>query len=95
MMKMSQLEYYLFFFSDRPDVLYPPVIAALNSVGPAADFLVVGDRIHQIDGISTIGLTNAHVLSLLYHGDGPAIIEIEYSLPEYSKLTLISHKHLH
>lgn len=45
-----------------------------------------GDRLHQIDGISTIGLTNNHVLSILHQNDGPAVIEIEYCLPDYSKL---------
>lgn len=64
---------------------YPPVIASLNALGPAADFLAPGDRIHQIDGISTIGLTNMHVLNLLSIGDQPAVVEIEYCLPEYSE----------
>ncbi|XP_059616691.1 glutamate receptor-interacting protein 2 [Phlebotomus argentipes] len=70
-------------FLDRADLTYPPVIATLNALGPAADFLAPGDRIHQIDGISTIGLTNEHVMNILYHGNGPAVVEIEYSLPEY------------
>uniref|UniRef100_A0A1B0CGV4 Putative glutamate receptor-interacting protein 1 isoform x2 n=1 Tax=Lutzomyia longipalpis TaxID=7200 RepID=A0A1B0CGV4_LUTLO len=70
-------------FLDRVDLTYPPVIATLNALGPAADFLAPGDRLHQIDGISTIGLTNEHVMSILYHGNGPAVVEIEYSLPEY------------
>jgi uncharacterized protein Usg len=48
--------------------------------------LAPGDRIHQIDGISTIGLTNQHIYSVLCHGEGQAVIEIEYSLPEYSEL---------
>lgn len=72
-------------FSERTDLSYPPIISSLNTLGPAADFLAPGDRIHQIDGISTIGLTNNHVLNLLLNGDQPAVIEIEYSLPEYSK----------
>lgn len=71
--------------AERTDLSYPPIISALNSLGPAADFLAPGDRIHQIDGISTIGLTNNHVLNLLLSGDQAAVIEIEYSLPEYSK----------
>ncbi|GAB0094041.1 glutamate receptor-interacting protein 2 [Sergentomyia squamirostris] len=70
-------------FLDRVDLTYPPVIATLNALGPAADFLAPGDRLHQVDGISTIGLTNEHVMNILYHGNGPAIVEIEYSLPEY------------
>lgn len=61
------------------------MINVINSFGPAADFLAPGDRIHQIDGISTIGLANNHVQSILCHGDGPAVVEIEYSLPENSK----------
>lgn len=71
--------------TERTDLSYPPIISALNTLGPAVDFLASGDRIHQIDGISTIGLTNNHVLNLLLNGDQPAVIEIEYSLPEYSK----------
>ncbi|XP_037921182.1 glutamate receptor-interacting protein 2 isoform X3 [Hermetia illucens] len=70
-------------FAERTDISYPPMIASLNALGPAADFLAPADRIHQIDGISTIGLTNQHIMSLLCHGEGPAVVEIEYSLPEY------------
>lgn len=58
-------------------------------MGPAADFLAPGDRIHQIDGIATIGLTNNHILSILMNGDQPAQVEIEYSLPEYSKFIIV------
>lgn len=72
---------------ERTDLSYPPIISALNSLGPAADFLAPGDRIHQIDGISTIGLTNNHVLNLLLSGDQAAVIEIEYSLPDYSEFS--------
>lgn len=86
---MTIFHHLIFFFSfnflERSDLSYPPVISSLNALGPAADFLAQGDRIHQIDGISTIGLANSHVMSILSHGDSPAIIEIEYSLPEYSK----------
>ncbi|XP_055551406.1 glutamate receptor-interacting protein 1 isoform X1 [Wyeomyia smithii] len=67
--------------AERADLSYPPVVESIN--GPAADLLAPGDRIHQIDGISTIGLTNQHLFSILAHGDGPAVIEIEYSFPEY------------
>ncbi|XP_062539767.1 glutamate receptor-interacting protein 2 isoform X2 [Armigeres subalbatus] len=67
--------------AERSDLSYPPVVESIN--GPAADILAPGDRIHQIDGISTIGLTNQHLFSILAHGDGPAVIEIEYSFPEY------------
>lgn len=70
-------------------MIYPtPVVGALSPVGHAADFLAPGDRLHQIDGISTIGLSNQKVMSMLCAGGadaGPAIVEIEYSLPEYSK----------
>ena len=65
------------------------MIGSLNALGLVADdFLAPGDRIHQIDGISTIGLTNEHVLNVLFNGSGGpvAILEIEYSLPEYRKL---------
>lgn len=85
-MTVLKLSIYLLTLNlDRPDLSYPPVIGSLNAFGPAADFLAPGDRIHQIDGISTVGLTNNHILSILCHGDGPALIEIEYSLPDYSK----------
>uniref|UniRef100_A0A0K8VFY4 Glutamate receptor-interacting protein 2 n=1 Tax=Bactrocera latifrons TaxID=174628 RepID=A0A0K8VFY4_BACLA len=92
-------------FAERNDLSYPPVIGALSPLGHAADFLAPGDRIHQIDGISTIGLSNQHVMSMLCgacdgstgagnNGSGsedaagdarniPAVVEIEYSLPEY------------
>ncbi|XP_053948766.1 glutamate receptor-interacting protein 2 isoform X2 [Anastrepha ludens] len=98
-------------FAERNDLSYPPVIGALSPLGHAADFLAPGDRIHQIDGISTIGLSNQHVMSMLCGacdgsaaaGNGsstgstgggggvdagdarcvPAVVEIEYSLPEY------------
>lgn len=73
---------------ERLDLSYPPIISALNTLGPAADFLAPGDRLHQIDSISTIGLTNNHVLNLLLSGDQPAVVEIEYCLPEYSKSSL-------
>ncbi|XP_058127372.1 glutamate receptor-interacting protein 1 [Anopheles ziemanni] len=67
--------------ADRSDLAFPPVVESIS--GPVADLLAPGDRIHQIDGISTIGLTNQHIFSILCHGDGPAVIEIEYSFPEY------------
>ncbi|XP_034490175.1 glutamate receptor-interacting protein 1 isoform X2 [Drosophila innubila] len=73
-------------FAERNDLSYPPVIGALNPVGHAADFLAPGDRLHQIDGISTIGLSNQKIMNMLCAGVGadpsPAIVEIEYSLPE-------------
>lgn len=72
-------------YIERTDLSYPPIIASINAYGSASDFLAPGDRIHQIDGISTVGLTNNHVLSILHQNDGPAVIEIEYCLPEYSK----------
>lgn len=75
----------IFFQTDRTDLSFPPVIASINAYGTASDFLAPGDRLHQIDGISTIGLTNNHVLSILHQNDGPAVIEIEYCLPDYSK----------
>lgn len=71
---------------ERADLSYPPTIISLNPYGPAADFLAVGDRIHQIDDISTIGLANTHVQSILCHGEGPATVEIEYALPKNSKI---------
>ncbi|XP_017009301.2 glutamate receptor-interacting protein 1 isoform X2 [Drosophila takahashii] len=73
-------------FAERNDLSYPPVVGSLSPVGHAADFLAPGDRLHQIDGISTIGLSNQKVMNMLCAGGsdaGPAIVEIEYSLPEY------------
>lgn len=92
--KCDGCEIFLLISSERPDISYPPMIASLNALGPAADFLAPADRIHQIDGISTIGLTNQHIMSLLCHGEGPAVVEIEYSLPEYSKYHRTPHMHL-
>ncbi|XP_032295898.1 glutamate receptor-interacting protein 2 isoform X2 [Drosophila virilis] len=72
-------------FAERNDLSYPPVIGALNPVGHAADFLAPGDRLHQIDGISTIGLSNQKIMNMLCAtgaDTAPAIVEIEYSLPE-------------
>lgn len=66
------------------------MVGSLNPVGHAADFLAPGDRLHQIDGISTIGLSNQKVMNMLCAGGSdacPAIVEIEYSLPECSRLT--------
>ncbi|XP_055383060.1 glutamate receptor-interacting protein 1 isoform X2 [Condylostylus longicornis] len=70
-------------FADRPDLSYPPVIASVDASGPAADFLSPGDRIHQVDGMSTIGLSNSQIMNLICLGETPALVEIEYSLPEY------------
>ncbi|XP_017064145.1 glutamate receptor-interacting protein 1 isoform X2 [Drosophila eugracilis] len=73
-------------FAERNDLSYPPVVGSLSPVGHAADFLAPGDRLHQIDGISTIGLSNQKVMNMLCASGsdaGPAIVEIEYSLPEY------------
>uniref|UniRef100_A0A182W5C6 PDZ domain-containing protein n=1 Tax=Anopheles minimus TaxID=112268 RepID=A0A182W5C6_9DIPT len=67
--------------AERSDLSFPPMVESIN--GPVADLLAPGDRIHQVDGVSTIGLTNQHIFSILCHGEGPAIIEIEYSFPEY------------
>lgn len=80
--------HFCLYFAERNDLSYPPVIATLSPLGHAADFLAPGDRLHQIDGISTIGLTNQHIMSMLCGGgtaDRPAVVEIEYSLPEYSE----------
>lgn len=76
------------FVAERTDLSYPPVIETINVLEPNADLLQPGDKIHQIDGISTIGITNQQVLNvLLCHRDENAIIEIEYSLPEYRKIS--------
>lgn len=77
-------------FADRFDLSYPPVIESINELGTASDLLTPGDRIHQIDGISTIGLSNTHVFNLLCNGDGPATVEIEYYLPEHGKIFCFS-----
>uniref|UniRef100_A0A182P399 PDZ domain-containing protein n=1 Tax=Anopheles epiroticus TaxID=199890 RepID=A0A182P399_9DIPT len=67
--------------AERSDLSFPPMVESIS--GPVADLLAPGDRIHQVDGVSTIGLSNQHIFSILCHGDGPAVIEIEYSFPEY------------
>lgn len=73
-----------FLFVERTILEYPPVIESIS--GDSGDFLAPGDRIHQINGISTIGLTNEQVLNILMcHRDENAVIEIEYSLPDYCK----------
>lgn len=73
-----------FFIVERTILEYPPVIESIS--GDSGDFLAPGDRIHQINGISTIGLTNEQVLNILMcHRDENAVIEIEYSLPDYCK----------
>uniref|UniRef100_A0A336K412 CSON000472 protein n=1 Tax=Culicoides sonorensis TaxID=179676 RepID=A0A336K412_CULSO len=80
-------------FAERFDLSCPPLIESINELGTASDMLSPGDRIHQIDGISTIGLSNQHVFNLLCNGDGPATVEIEYYLPEHvsqNKLRVIS-----
>lgn len=73
--------------TDRADFTYPPTIESISNLSePNADFLAPGDRVHQVDGISTIGLTNEQVMNLLLHNrDENAVIEIEYSLPDYRK----------
>lgn len=60
------------------------MIETINLLEPSADFLAPGDRIHQIDGVSTVGLTNDQVMNLLLCSrEENAVIEIEYSLPDY------------
>jgi len=76
----------LFSSPERHDVSYAPMIETIKLLEPSADFLAPGDRIHQIDGMSTIGLTNEQVHHLLLHNrEENAVIEIEYSLPDYRK----------
>lgn len=80
-------------FIERADPSYPPVIESINEISAAIDILAPGDRVHQIDGISTIGLSNQHVYNLLCNGDGPATLEIEYYMPEHmsqNRLRVIS-----
>lgn len=81
-------------FAERADPSYPPVIESINEIGAAIDILAPGDRVHQIDGISTIGLSNQHVYNLLHNGDGRQItLEIEYYTPEHlaqNRLRVIS-----
>ncbi|XP_061517693.1 glutamate receptor-interacting protein 1 isoform X1 [Anopheles gambiae] len=67
--------------AERNDLSFPPMVESIS--GPVADLLAPGDRIHQVDGVSTIGLSNQQIFSILCHGEGPAVIEIEYSFPEY------------
>jgi AAA+ superfamily predicted ATPase len=63
------------------------MIETINLLEPSADFLAPGDRIHQVDGVSTVGLTNDQVMNmLLCNREENAVIEIEYSLPDYREL---------
>lgn len=76
----------IFMLPERSDVSYPPMIETINLLEPSADFLAPGDRIHQIDGVSTVGLTNDQIMNLLLCSrEENAVIEIEYSLPDYCK----------
>lgn len=76
----------MFLLPERSDFSYPPMIETINLLEPSADFLAPGDRVHQVDGMSTIGLTNDQVMNLLLcNRDENAVIEIEYSLPDYRK----------
>jgi AAA+ superfamily predicted ATPase len=63
------------------------MIETINLLEPNAEYLAPGDRIHQIDGISTVGITNEQVMNLLLcNREEVAVIEIEYSLPDYRKM---------
>lgn len=66
------------------------MIETINLLEPSADFLAPGDRVHQVDGVSTVGLTNDQVMNLLLcNRDENAVIEIEYSLPDYRESLLM------
>ncbi|XP_022917936.2 glutamate receptor-interacting protein 2 isoform X1 [Onthophagus taurus] len=62
-----------------------PSIASLRpgSVALTSDQLVPGDKIHSINGINTSRMRPEDVTTLLDNVDGNALLEIEYSLPNF------------
>lgn len=67
-----------------------PSIASLRpgSIALASDQLVPGDRIYSINGINTSRMRPDEVSTLLDNVDESALLEIQYSLPEYGKTKL-------
>ncbi|CAH0555415.1 unnamed protein product [Brassicogethes aeneus] len=63
-----------------------PVICALRpgSVALNSDQLVTGDRIYSVNGITTTRMKPEEVTTLLDNVDGNALLEVEYSLPNYA-----------
>lgn len=64
-----------------------PSIASLRpgSIALTSDQLVPGDRIYSINGINTSRMRPDDVSTLLDNVDENALLEIQYSLPEYGK----------
>lgn len=62
-----------------------PSIVGLRpgSVALTSDQLVPGDRIYSVNGITTNRMRPEDVTTLLENVDGNALLEIEYSLPNY------------
>ncbi|XP_019871732.1 glutamate receptor-interacting protein 2 isoform X2 [Aethina tumida] len=63
-----------------------PVISSLRpgSVALQSDQLVAGDRIYSVNGITTTRMKPEEVTTLLDNVDGNALLEVEYSLPNYA-----------
>lgn len=62
-----------------------PSIASLRpgSIALTSDQLVPGDRIYSVNGINTSRMRPDEVSTLLDNVDESALLEIQYSLPEY------------
>ncbi|CAG9818570.1 unnamed protein product [Phaedon cochleariae] len=63
-----------------------PSIASFRpgSVALGSDQLMPGDRIYSVNGITTTRMRPDEVATLLDNVDGNAMLEIEYSLPNYA-----------
>ncbi|XP_018579135.1 glutamate receptor-interacting protein 2 isoform X2 [Anoplophora glabripennis] len=63
-----------------------PSIASFRpgSVALTSDQLMPGDRIYSVNGITTSRMRPEEVTTLLDNVDGNAMLEIEYSLPNYA-----------
>ncbi|KAJ3643689.1 hypothetical protein Zmor_026386 [Zophobas morio] len=66
-----------------------PSIVSLRpgSVALTSEQLVPGDRIYSVNGINTSRMRPEDVSKLLENVDGNAMLEIQYSLPNYGKLS--------
>ncbi|KAJ8920135.1 hypothetical protein NQ315_011792 [Exocentrus adspersus] len=63
-----------------------PSVASFRpgSVALTSDQLMPGDRIYSVNGITTTRMRPDEVTTLLDNVDGNAVLEIEYSLPNYA-----------
>lgn len=74
-------------FAGNSDLDSCPSIASFRpgSVALTSDQLMPGDRIYSVNGITTNRMRADEVTTLLDNVDGNAVLEIEYSLPNYGK----------